>query len=45
MNNKITVIHPILTKEEYERRMQMIKKATAVFLMEVENERKGNKDS
>ena len=36
---KITVIHPVLTEQERERRMNQIKKATVEFLRAVEKEK------
>lgn len=36
--NKIIAIHPVLTEEERERRMEIIKKATVRFLMEAERD-------
>lgn len=38
--NKITVIRPELTPEEYERRMQIIKEATVAFILQAEAERR-----
>jgi hypothetical protein len=40
MKNRIIVIHPVLTEEERENRMQRIKEATVVFLMEAEDEKR-----
>ena len=36
---KVTIVHPVLTEQERERRMNQIRKATVEFLRAVEREK------